>query len=334
MNRLLLAVTLCCASLALAAPVAGAETFSQNVSPGGSVSTGSAVSPADPIQMTVTTDSGGAITLDKAAAASRPDFEVTPKRDFGFENRPVYFGPSLTIRPTRSDTCNQTQDNPCATISTAVFLIEGSLVPRPAGGGGQEDALVWCARTPTAPSSYEPYQPCGGDVARNSEQVVERLPDGNVRLTLTRAFGLANGATFDFGRPLWLVKPNWKAGRFQDQDLPRDRERGGIQGGGGCQIECTWKSTITVSKGAARKLKLRSRTIAQGELRGETSSRRGYIPFTAEARKKLTPKALKRIGGRVELAVSSVVTSDFDASSPYPGGRFTEKLTIALSAAR
>ena len=264
-------LVLSAAALAMAnAPAALADaTFSQDLPAGGSLSTGSTVSPSDPLQLTLTAPEGGTFTIDETTAPSqRPTIP-----DGGTM---TWFGPQFAI------TGSQFQ-----TVTITMLADPAALPPVPTWGANpqwRQDPQKLCASTegaspgfcittqadfthfcevPTSTLSPPQCTGWGGDDPLGAAQT---LSDGDIEATMQVGIG-GTSETFAAGYPPWscgtesdsivVNSPSFDNGTLADL----------IAHGVYYGDDCTWASTvsgeITVAAAQARRLHLKSAVIGR-----------------------------------------------------------------------
>lgn len=288
--------------VAQAAPVDAA--FSQDLPPGGSISTGSAVSPSDPLQLTVTAPQGGNVTIDEVGSpAQRPNGAAVASD--------AWVGPEFTLAAQEFQTL------------TVTMLADGAGFPAPPTFGANPQwrskseamalcnsaegaAAGFCVTTKAAlakfcwtGSSVGPTV-CNMNFASNASEVKPQLlPDGNVQITFQLNVG-ASGGSLDVGYPSWSCGPNTRddiivnSPHF-DHGTIGDLIAHGIYYSDGCSWASTVSGDVTIGKAAARQLHLRSTTI------GRISGGPGWGPIELTRAAK---SALRHVAHSIDVHVA------------------------------
>jgi hypothetical protein len=245
------------ATLALVlAPAASAdETVSQVVPTGGTITTGTAVSAGDPVQLTITASTGGTVTIVKRTAPARPALKGGP--EFDNDKGRSYIGPRFEIRGD-------------ATIGKAEFLIDDAALPEPGKlGVDRLKALSAMCYLGDSPGGQQQCSDSGFDYARG--QVGDLRAD------------YAGAGEWDLGRHgsvgagdllLDLVKEGfsgqgWLPNR-ESHGLDEVLREGAFPGLLGCTYRCSLTGKVTVSSLVQHALGLKSRVIAAGTVNGST----------------------------------------------------------------
>jgi hypothetical protein len=283
-SRLITFAAACAATLAVAPGAFADDVVSASVPAGGTITTGTAVSGTDPVQLTLHVLNGGTVTIRKIDAAAAGD-----SRD-----RSIAFGPSFEV----------TGD---ATLDGADFLIQGNELPASGRSRLNErhDSLsVACRQENT--NGLTAMQACGSEIFSTTEDGAV-TPSGDVRVTLFKP-GQGNDHQWDLGRhgnagagnvSLRLSRLAFDAfvsnlgGDLRSlDDLERKRSFP-------ASLECVYVCSITykvfVSPKVKRALRLSSATVASGKPRPGPSGKL-YDPKTKLPIKASFLSALKKKG--------------------------------------
>jgi hypothetical protein len=265
-RRIAVAVAAMAAATALAAP-AGAAAVTQTVAPGGTISTGSEVSPSDPVQMSITAPNGGTFSIDESSSPQRPTADIAK----GF----AWVGPQFTVSApvwNGSDPSSWQQGDQDLTIT---FLFDKSALPRPyqdyghQGRGATSRGCMTTTRGTEGPSSQ-----CWLVGASGGKDKSQTLANGDVEITLVsqeepspynpREFG--NGrATFDVGHAKWLYEWTARAAAHEKSDYGEAFGKGIWVGHFlFCSLYCTQDYDVTVSPSVARQLHLHGTKVGGG----------------------------------------------------------------------
>ena len=226
------------------------QTVTQVVPTGGTITTGTTVSPDDPVQLTFTASRGGTITIVKRTAPTR-------SAPATFE----HFGPRFEI----------TGD---AQISNGTFLIHGGQVPESGWPGRPRiyniapDCRMENSQGGTAPQKCIQYEFAGGET--NAE--------GNLEVRWFRPASAAYGAeTHDLaqhgtggGNLMVDLKKRLFTGDWgvdPHSSLDRFLRDGGFKAEFYCVYTCSPTLKMTVSQKVRRALGLASSTIGSGVLK-------------------------------------------------------------------
>jgi hypothetical protein len=272
----------CAAALAPATSALADETFTATLPAGGTISTGPAVSPGDPAQLTLRVAEAGTVTITKTTS---PAYPQAPRGS-------VYFGP-------RFDVSTQVR------IDDATMLVDGSELPETFDPGAtRASSFGWAClyRNPSAGRDYD----C-------TEQA--DVPAGTVTPTDDLLIGLRpEGAPLDwsFGRPytpfwLFLTKRSFLAQGFAPQKIPTMEtllRRRSFDVGWSCNWTCTGRWSASISPDQQRLLGLPSTTIASGALSGRAPGRYEHqsldIPASKPFLKALESKGVTQIKFRFD----------------------------------
>jgi len=289
-----------------------APALADTLPPGGSISTGSTVSPSDPIQMTVTAPAGGTFTLTKVSSPSS-------RAQFSFFSDGVFVGPQFRLTYSAPAGCgpNQPSNAYCGPQASqeyqqesnqkldVSFLIDKSIMPRSGDAAAKYPfryAAAWVCVTNQAGSPPHPNSSCDSAGMAGSPDVTgQDLPDGNAVLhdpVDNAVLLLAGGdsATFDIGHQNWHVTASK---RLRGSDLQR-----GVRVGIQCRLACTQAITVSVSQAVARKLHLPSTQIGHKLGSADVDWRNFYVPVSSAFR-----HAMQRYH-RVSVTVHATVTGD------------------------
>lgn len=327
-------VALLAAALTLAAaPAALADaTYSQDLAPGASLSTGSTVSPQEPLQLTVTAPQGGDFTISEAASpAQRPQIA-------GGQGAMDWFGPQFAISPPGAGQQGQDQ-----TVTVTMLADAASLPAPPTFGanpqwrsdpqavcnavqGGQPD---FCIRTKAdlaqfcwAAASSMSEASCNSSVGSSDQQVKPQLlADGNVQITMQMELTPSGSPwSFDAGYLPWSCSPTGEStivvnSPSFDKGTLSDLIAHGVYYSDGCSQASTVSGEITVTKQAARQLHLNSTVI--GRLSGGPGE--GPIDLTPAAR-----SALRRVPHFLDVHVA------LHAKGQLPGQSWSYSETLRV----
>jgi hypothetical protein len=264
-------------ALAGAAPAAADSTTTATVPGGGSLrsSPDAAPSPANPVIVTATTaedfkqdgsgcrtncsDGPSTITIslkDKHERTNGPGIEGPSGWDF--------LGPQVDV--TSSQQIN---------IASVAFEVDASLVRPDFSGNGQ---LGFNNVTPGDRGEQQvmSFEPAGSDSPAAERTLLEKLPNGDYRLTVTDVFS----SSFDLVQQSWFMY-----GYGTDDDLT-DALRKGMSVWMKTNYKASEAWKVTVSSAVARALKLKSTTIGSATY-PKPGGKNRRIPLTAAARKAL-----------------------------------------------
>lgn len=261
-RRVLLMTTL---ALGCSAPSALAgSTTAETVAPGGSVSTGSTVSPADPIQVKVTTERGGEVKIEKIDDPTRPAFKPSLDHDpnDSFNKQRLFYGPAIRITPPQMpgyDPCAipRSYGQACAMplgdpegfqSLTVTILIDGASDLM--DGRWRHSNL---ANNPVLTPSYSPITPERfGCSANGGKQTVHYTPAHDIELT--GKYSCSNyPMTFDaFNLPFKSGGQNNGAGG--GNSLTRVLKAKSMEAYAYCVQRCARSVTVTINKKTAKKL--------------------------------------------------------------------------------
>lgn len=313
-----LAATTCL--LALAPAASADETVSQVFEAGSRITTGTAVSAADPVQLGFTVLRTGTVTIVKRTAPARPALAGGPEADNAAA--PKYVGPRFEVRGD-------------AVLGGAEFLIDDAAMPEaPANRERLSNAKVRCLQENTQGGTA--LQACGSggetlkaggtpggdlralwwktqdEVSRGEEWDLSRHGNaggGDLYVDLTRA-GFQSQSFLQF-RETYALDALLSKGVFPALIL--------------CTYRCAFTTKVTVSEAARRALGLKSRVIASGTIEpkaaadGRSSSNRlpSELPLKAGVAKVLKAKRVTFLKARQT------------GSSASPDGAVDKNLTNA-----
>lgn len=262
-------------------------SVTQTLPPGGTISTGSAVSASDPVQLQITAPNGGTFTIDKQSAPHRP-----PTGPGGSED---WVGPGFEV------------SGPMGSPVTITETMFGPDIPRPGnvrngktGRDASADICIFGAGFPMA----ECHSPAAmGDPYTTGAD----LPNGDVQVSRQTQVPDAQFSV-DAGHVPWEVE----SGFGGNQDL-QTVLRKGLQVGLGCTLLCYQRDTVSVSRSVARALNLRSTTIGSGSARGALAHIRLSRAFARAMRHH----------GRVVVTVRITITSPDTGNRTVRHAHFT-----------
>ena len=257
MRRLIHLVALFTVGAACLAQIASADsTVTKTVAPGGTISTGSEATPADPILVTVTSKQGGTYRIDTITDPKR-----TPLRPYS--PRLAYEGPQVLVVPP----CGEA-DPGCQPFATNI-VIDSSVMPAPGNGLfgviGKDRLNTKAEFTGFCVQATEPVARCYFDdpLSRRENPAQPRhtmLPDGDVSIAISgdsETNPNFSQLRFDFGHPPSRIGLSAPGTAHLDQLFAGDIDFGVI-----CSLTCTTKVKLAVSSAIARKYHLGSTTIA------------------------------------------------------------------------
>ncbi|MCW2571214.1 MAG: hypothetical protein JWO88_1272 [Frankiales bacterium] len=261
------AAALVALALSNVSAVADTGTVSETLPAGGTVSTGATVSPDHPVQLSLTTDTGGTLTINTVDLPAG-----TARNTLGADDHTRYFNPRFVV-PAGG-----------AHISSMTLLIDGSLVP----GSTQYHGPLYVE----VPEVWLQFTDLNATNAAGPSRVdVTKLPDGNLSYTqnvgaVGSATGDSPGFMLDVGRPklegygAFFGTGSVLASRRSAHDLLL----GALYAHGSCTVFCKDKSTITLSLLDARWLGVTNRVLASSALLGMTYAHDGHLPLTLNGR--------------------------------------------------
>jgi hypothetical protein len=261
---------LCSAFVACVAPSALADsTITQTVGPGGTISTGSSVSAADPIQATLTSENGGTYTIDKVTSQPYVPFPGAGAEDEDGDGSDArgrwagvgHFGPQFVITRHAPDYEDE--------VARLTFLIEGSVLPILGADNNANGTLINRRRSKEKGVWVCHSTRCRTVGALSYGAVFKLLPSGDVSVTNVTSQALqGERPIFHFGRWTWLDPKRiyYYAG---DRPVPRgplplaEVLREGVGFAAYCQLFCYATHKLTVTRAVARALRLPSTILAQ-----------------------------------------------------------------------
>jgi len=289
------------AAAALAVP-AGAAAVTQTLPPGGTISTGSDVSPDNPVQMSITAPNGGTFSIDTPASPQRPTADMAK----GF----AWVGPRFAVSSPVYDGSDPSSWQQGDQDLTITFLFDKSALPRPyqdSGHQGRGGTSRGCMTT--MPPGSEPDSQCWLVGSYGDKDKSETLPNGDVQVTLAsqeepspyNPRDMPNGkASFDVGHAKWGYEWTARAAAHEKSDYSEAFGKGIWVGHFlACAYYCTQDYDVTVSRSVARQLHLHGTKVGGG-----TVVNAGYIPLT---------KAFARAARKyhhVAVNLSGTITSD------------------------
>jgi hypothetical protein len=269
-------------TLAGAAPAVADSTSSATVAPGGSLrsSSDAAPSPGNPVIVTATAAGGEGCRVNCSQGDSTVTITLKDKHDRA--NGPGIEGPSGWdyLGPQVDVTTSQAYSN----IAKVAFEVDASLVRPDFSGNGQlgfENVDPGEQRGDRMVMSFEP---AGSDSPTADRTLLEKLPDGDYRLTVTQVFG----TSFDLFQQSWFM-----FGYGMDDDLT-DTIRNGMKVWMKTNYKASESWKVTVSSSVARTLRLKSTTIGQATF-PKPGGKNRRIPLTAAARKALRKYSRVRV---------------------------------------
>jgi hypothetical protein len=265
-------------ALAGVTPAVADSTATGTVAGGGSLrsSADAAPSPANPVIVTVTTaedfkedgsgcrtncsDGPSTITIalkDKHDRANGPGIEGPSGWD--------YLGPQVDVASSQTNN-----------IAKVAFEVDASLVRPDFNGNGSQFGFDGVKPGQRGERMIEGFEPAGSDSPMADRSLLEKLPDGDYRLTVLQAFG----TSFDLFQQSWYL-----FGYGMTEDLT-DTIRNGLKVWMKTNYKASESWKVTVSSAVARTLKLKSTTIGQATF-PKPGGKNRRIPLTAAARKAL-----------------------------------------------
>ncbi|MCU1599343.1 MAG: hypothetical protein JWO22_52 [Frankiales bacterium] len=273
-----------------AMPAAADSTLpsvSATVPAGGIVSTGDTVSATHPVQLSVTTDTGGTITINTAdllAGAAR--------NGMGVDDHTRYFNPRFVVPPGG------------AHLSAASLLIDGALVPGSTqyhGPGYQVAPQIWL-------NTVDDSMPAGSGPGLAT---ATKLPDGNYTVPLNvdqLNSDNAQGSSLkiDVGRPKFFGYGNFAGtGSLLKTGMSaRDAIAGRMYAFGSCSVYCTDSTTITLSVADASWLGATNRVLSSSPLLGMTYAYSGHLVPSANGNALLTRALHKQAAAKTVCTTS------------------------------
>jgi hypothetical protein len=258
------------------APAVADSTTTATVAPGGSLrsSSDAAPSPANPVIVTATAAEGDGCRVNCSQGDSTITIALKGKHDRA--NGPGIEGPSGWdfLGPQVDVTTSQAYSN----IAKVSFEVDASLVRPDFNGVGLYGQFGFENISPgqRGESMVMSFEPAGSDSPMADRTLLEKLPDGDYRLTVTQVFG----SSFDLFQQSWFM-----FGYGMDDDLT-DTIRNGMKVWMKTNHKASESWKITVSSAVARTLKLKSITIGSASF-PKPGGKNRRIPLTAAARKAL-----------------------------------------------
>jgi hypothetical protein len=289
------------------------------------MSTGSTVSPSNPVQVTITSPRGGIATIDEVSSpARRPNGPAVASDDWA--------GPEFTLSAQEFQTM------------TVTVLTDGASFPAPPTFGAnpewrsQSEAVALCNSPEGATAGFcvatkaglakfcwteasDGISACNMNFASNTSEVKpELLADGNVQITFQLNVG-ARGGGLDVGYPGWSCGPNTRDdiivnSHAFDHGTIRDLIAHGIYYSDGCSWASTVSGEITITKSAARQLHMRSTVL--GRISGGPGS--GPIELTPAAK-----SALRHVTRSINVHV------DLKGHGPSPTQTWRDSETLHVT---
>lgn len=241
---------------ALASPALADVTTARTLAPGGTISTGSEATKANPVQMQVTVPAGGAITIVQ---------DDSPARSTNIRGVDFY-GPSFSVTPPRSSCTPSAYCGPYVDQKlTVVFLIDASAAPTAEPGQYREQDIL------RSFTSFDGQAPSSGETPSGPpelERTAEALPGGDYKITSTVRTGsfvdngkVAHAGTWSLARQKFTGQvffPRSKQGFYTLDALRRPFKLRAV-----CSWVCTISYEMSVTKKVAKKLKLKSTTLLE-----------------------------------------------------------------------
>lgn len=334
----LIALLAAALTLASAPPVALADaSYSQTLAPGGSLSTGSTVSPSEPVQLTVTAPAGGDFTIGEETSPAQPLQAYVGKVAMD------WVGPQFSLAtPNCAQGCNPAQQQAAAQTLTVTALVDGASLPEgptiganpqwrpdpqavcanldgpvPAfceAGRAAVAKLCWTFSTALAVCNDSP----GFTPAEIRPQL---LPDGNVEIAMQVKGGTSAPLVFRAGyEPFQCAQAGGDTAIVDSRDFDHgnldDLIAHGVYYDDGCNQRTTVSGTLTVTGAAARKLRLHSTVV------GRVSD--GPGDGTIE----LTPAAKSAFRRRVPHYIDVRVALTAHGAQPGESWSYTETLSV------
>ena len=249
------------ATLCLAPPAAADQTYTAELPAGGTISTGSSVSAADPVQLTLRVVSAGTVTITKITAPTYPPVQA--------EKRP-WFGPQFDVTFTPSGYSGRYE------YESGELLIHGSQIPL----GSARTVHLAQVGCEYFSSFYGRRYECPG--ARAPLGTV--TPNGDLRVPL----GPEQPGPWDFGWSgatisLYTQRDAFTvSGGLERSTIEALLQKGALSAYWHCSYECSGTQTVSVSPAAQRALGLASPVVASAALptTGAMSSQKHDVPAT------------------------------------------------------
>jgi hypothetical protein len=253
------------AAHALSTPPAVAEptSVSETVPAGGTVTTGATVSPDSPVQLSLTTDTGGALTINTVDLAAG-----TARNSLGPDDHDVYFNPRFVIPPGG------------AHVSAASLLVDGALIPWSSQYHGPlfvEGPLLQVNETDQGvPGGSGPNTPTFTKLADGNYSVPLSVDELNADNAAGSSFSVDVGRPKFAGYDSFFGTGSMLASAYAASDVVAGR----MYAFGMCTTFCTDKTTVTLSLADATRLHITNRVLASSALLGMTYAHSGHLPST------------------------------------------------------
>jgi hypothetical protein len=270
----------------LASSAAANSTVTQTVGPGGTISTGSDATPADPIKVSVTSQQGGTYRIDTITS---PTTRTGQDSSYG----PLVFtGPQVLITPP----CGEA-DPGCLPYATDI-VIDGSIIAEPGNAlfgvigrnamNTKAQITAFCSRAGQREAGCFLDDPLQRRYTDPDQPRHTMLPNGDVNIAISpKGEGSPNleAALLDFG----TVRPRAFIGTARTGDIG-ELLGGQFDYGLSCNLHCTPTLKLSVSAAIARKFHLGSTTIAT-----KTFSRPGRVHLAPSSATRRKLKKAKRL---------------------------------------
>lgn len=272
-----------------AASAAGAadSTTTGTVAPGDSLrsSADAAPTPANPVIVTATTAQQGGQGCNTNCSDGPAQVTITLKDKHDRANGPGIEGPSGWdfLGPQVDVTTSQ----PFPNIAKVSFEVDGSLVRPDFNGEGLFGQFGFENRAPNqrGEQMIMGFEPAGSNSPSADRTLLEKLPDGDYRLTVTQVFG----SSFDLFQQSWYLM-----GVPMSYDLT-DALRNGMKVWMKTNYKASESWKVTVSPAVAKVLKLKSTVIAAATFPKPGGKKNRRIDLTAAARKALRKYSRVRV---------------------------------------
>lgn len=276
-----------------AAPAFGDSTVTGTVAPGGSLRSSSDVAPtpANPVIVTATTaedfkqDGSGCRTNCSQGPST---ITITTKDKHDRANGPGIEGPSgWDYLGPQVDVVSSQQ----IAVARVAFEVDASLVRPDFNAKGLYGQFGFKDIRPGERNGDEVmgFETAGSDSPMADRSLLEKLPDGDYRLTVTQVFG----SSFDLFQQSWFM-----FGYGMGEDLT-DAIRKGMKVWMKTNYKASESWKVTVSPAVAKTLKLKSTTIGQASF-PKPGGKNRRIPLTSAARKAL--RKYSRVVVKLQLA--------------------------------
>lgn len=268
-------------ALAGAAPAVADSTVTGTVAPAGSLrsSSDASPSPANPVIVTATAAGGPDCRVNCSEGDSQITISLRDKHDRS--NGPGIEGPSGWdyLGPQVDVTTSQAYSN----IAKVAFEVDASLV-RPDFSGSGQLGFANVKLGDRGEHMITSFEPAGSDSPTADRTLLEKLPNGDYRLTVTQVFG----TSFDLFQQSWFM-----FGYGMGDDLTDAIGKGmKVWMKTNYRASESWK--VTVSASVAKTLKLKSTTIGEASFPTPGGKNR-RIPLNAGARKALRKYSRVRV---------------------------------------